>query len=288
MTHGRYQVVDSPALRSLIAESRRRRTPALFLCHIGDGIMNLWRRKQDGGRSAATGSEDDSGREIAVAGQRVPVRLRRSKRARRMLLKLHIESGGVELVLPPKATSAQAFRFLDQHTGWLAERLEALPPRIIFADGAVIPVLGIDHRIRWQPVRGGAVRRVGREIHVSGELSHLNRRVTDWLKSEAKREISDRSRTIAAQLGKMPARVSLRDTRSRWGSCSARGTLSFSWRLILAPEAVLDYVVAHEVSHLIEMNHGPRFWGLVDALVDDADAARAWLRRFGLTLHRYG
>ncbi len=226
--------------------------------------------------------------EIALAGRRVPLRLRRSKRARRMLLKLDIGSGGIELVLPPRATEAQARHFLDQNKGWLTAHLGDLAPPIRFADGVAVPILGVEHVIRWQPERRGAVRRSGRDILVGGAPEHLNRRVTDWLKAEARREIAPRARAQALKVDRRVTRISLRDTRSRWGSCSVRGSLSFSWRLILAPEWVVAYVVAHEVAHLVEMNHGQRFWALVNRLAADADGARAWLRSSGPMLHRYG
>ena len=102
------------------------------------------------------------------------------------------------------------------------------------------------------------------------------------------RNRSRRARLYAARIGKTVSRVTVRDTKSRWGSCSAAGALSFSWRLILAPEPVLDYVVAHEVAHLVEMNHGPRFWRLVRAMIADPSAQRAWLRRHRAELLSYG
>ena len=113
--------------------------------------------------------------------------------------------------------------------------------------------------------------------------------MTDFLKAEARREIGVRARAKAGQLGMPIKAIALRDTRTRWGSCSRKGGLTFSWRLILAPEFVLDYVVAHEVAHLKEMNHGPRFWALCESLTTaDAKVARAWLRANGGALHAYG
>lgn len=250
--------------------------------------MKIRLRKSAGAASFGPSGAVPAAAEIALAGRRVPLKLRRSKRARRMLLKLDIGSGGVELVLPPRATEAQAWHFLDQSTGWLSQHLPSLSPPVPFTDGAEIPLLGREYRIRWIAERRAAVRRVGGEILVGGAIEHLNRRVLDWLKAEAKREIQARVEILAARVGKRPARITLRDTKSRWGSCSSGGTLSFSWRLILAPEPVLDYVVAHEVAHLVEMNHGPRFWRLVSSLARQADEAREWLRTLGPALHRYG
>ena len=226
--------------------------------------------------------------EIVVAGRPVPLALRRSKRARRMLLKLDLRTGGIELVLPNRASAAQGLRFVEQQQAWIARRMASLPPRIRFEDGAEVPVLGSPCRIRHQPGRRGSVWLENAEIHVAGGAEHINRRVTDWFKDQARKQLGQRARAAAARLGKPVGRVTVRDTDSRWGSCSAAGTLSFSWRLLLAPEWVLDYVVAHEVAHLAEMNHGRRFWALVGMLHADIEAPRAWLRANGAALHRYG
>jgi predicted metal-dependent hydrolase len=151
-------------------------------------------------------------------------------------------------------------------------------------------VLGIPHLIRGDAGRlRGLPARFDGTITVPGAPDHLPRRLTDFLKAEAKREIGTRARAKAARLGRPVAAVTVRDTRSRWGSCSGAGRLAFSWRLIMAPEYVLDYVVAHEVAHLREMNHGPRFWKLCAQLTEsDPKAARAWLKRHGGALHAYG
>ena len=121
-----------------------------------------------------------------------------------------------------------------------------------------------------------------------GDPAHLARRVRDHLVSAARAELVPRARRLAARIGREVARVSVRDTKSRWGSCSGQGNLSFSWRLIFAPEPVLEYVVAHEVSHLAEMNHGPRFWRLVESLTPNSAAPRRWLKRHRNRLLAYG
>jgi predicted metal-dependent hydrolase len=123
---------------------------------------------------------------------------------------------------------------------------------------------------------------------VKGDPAHLARRVRDHLRQLAARELAQRARACAERIDKKIARITVRDTKSRWGSCSASGALSFSWRLIMAPDSVIDYVVAHEVAHLVEMNHGPRFWRLVRTLVPDAAAPRAWLKRHRARLFSYG
>lgn len=205
-----------------------------------------------------------------------------------MLLKLDLQAGGVELVLPKRASVVEGLRFLEQQRGWMTSRIGTLPPRVAFENGALVPLQGVPHRIRHLAGARGAVWLEGREIRVAGAAEHVRRRVRDWLRARAGTELGGRARALAGNLGLAVARVSIRDTATRWGSCSAAGALSFSWRLILAPDEVIDYVVAHEVAHLREMNHGPRFWTLVRRLSPQSDTARHWLRVHGPALYRYG
>ena len=180
-------------------------------------------------------------------------------------------------------------KFLDAQRGWIAARLEALPRQVRFAEGAVVPVFGVPHRIRRvdDPEAPPVVIADG-EIRVRGEPAHVPRRVRDHLAHLAARELARRARDYAASIDKRVMRVTVRDTKSRWGSCSSTGNLSFSWRLVFAPETVVDYVVAHEVAHLAEMNHGPRFWKLVRSLTPDTATPRAWLKRHRSELLSYG
>jgi predicted metal-dependent hydrolase len=216
------------------------------------------------------------------------VSVRVSPRARRLSLRVDAASRGVELVLPRRFSERTALGFVDAHRGWIAARIAAMPAARRLADGASVPVFGAPHRIRHVLDRAAApVTIADGEIRVRGDPDHLPRRVRDHLIALAKREFALRARALAARLGKTITRVGVRDPKSRWGSCSSTGSLSFSWRLVLAPDAVIDYVVAHEVAHLIEMNHGPRFWRLVASLVPDVDAPRVWLRRHRLELMSY-
>ena len=225
---------------------------------------------------------------LDVDGRAVPLVVRRNPRARRLIVRMDRSGEGVVVTVPAAYGVEDGVALARRKSGWIAARLAALPPRVPFTDGAVVPLLGTELRIRHQPGGRPPVRRAEGEIVVSGRSEHLARRLTDWLKGEAKREIVPRAQAKAAALGRPCGRITVRDTRSRWGSCSANGNLSFCWRLILAPETVLDYVVAHEVAHLVVRDHGPRFWRTVASLVEDGAAARAWLRRHGPALHRYG
>jgi predicted metal-dependent hydrolase len=156
-----------------------------------------------------------------------------------------------------------------------------------------LPLRGVEHRIVHRPgVRGTVWTETDTEgealLCVAGQAPHINRRVGDFLRREAFGDLDAASRRAADQLGVAIKRISVRDQSSRWGSCSTTGVLSYSWRLILAPPFVLDYLAVHEVAHLIEMNHSARFWRLVNSICSDAGRAKAWLDIHGTDLHRFG
>jgi predicted metal-dependent hydrolase len=227
-------------------------------------------------------------RMLCLSDRSVPLEIVRHAQAKRLSLRVDPASRQVRLVLPRRAGVAEALAFAERHRSWIEGQLDRLPERVPFEDGQVIPFLGENHTIRHQP---GSRRGVWREtgtIRVSGFEDHVPRRVLDFLKREARREIVTRAEALARQVERSVKRITLRDTRTRWGSCSPDGSLNFSWRLVLAPEPVLDYVVAHEVAHLVHMNHGRSFWALVGHLTGDVQATRRWLRLEGNDLHRFG
>lgn len=243
-----------------------------------------------GRRSAAPGVSIAEAQRRAVAlDLGAPVSIRVNARARRLLLRIDPSARQVELVLPNGVPAEHGLRFLEAQRGWIAARLEALPRPVPFADGAVVPVFGVPHRIvRERDPAAPPVTIADGEIRVRGAPEHVGRRVRDHLARLARQELSRRAHHYAAQIGRPVTRVGVRDTKSRWGSCSSSGALSFSWRLVLAPETVVDYVVAHEVAHLLEMNHGPRFWRLVRTMTPDCATPRAWLKRHRTELLSYG
>jgi predicted metal-dependent hydrolase len=232
---------------------------------------------------------EDVRRQVAALDLGVSVSVRVSARAQRIGLRIDAAERRVELVLPRGIPESQGLSFLVAKREWVAARFRALHEPVPFAEGVIVPVFGIPHRIRRDFDAGAPpVAIVAGEIRVRGEPEHLARRLRDHLAATARNEFADRARRLAARIGKSVGRVSMRDTKSRWGSCSGRGNLSFSWRLIFAPESVVDYVVAHEVAHLAEMNHGPRFWRLVESLSPNSAAPRAWLKRHRSRLLSYG
>jgi len=221
--------------------------------------------------------------------RKVPLVFRENRRARRIIMRLDYGAASVVVVLPKRTSRQEGKRFALSNKDWIEERLDQLAEPVPFRHGAVVPFLGEPHRIRHRPNARGVVWCEEGEIHVAGYEEHLPRRVHEWLKSEAKREIETRAREKAAALGKKITKISIRDTKSRWGSCTDEGELAFSWRLVLAPKYVLDYVVGHEVAHLKEMNHGPRFWKLCRELSPRSiNLARDWLEAHGTELYRYG
>lgn len=228
------------------------------------------------------------GRPLIVAGIAAPLELRVSARATRLTLRADSAAGIVRVTVPDRVPLREVERFVDRHRGWIADRAAGFETARPFVDGAVVPYLGVDHRIRHDPEGGRRVLRTGGELRVGGPAEHLARRLHAYLRTEARHALHARVRHHAERLEVTVAGVTVRDTTSRWGSCSADGRLSFSWRLILAPDWVLDYVVAHEIAHRREMNHSRRFWRLVEALHPTVPEARAWLRREGARLHRYG
>lgn len=223
---------------------------------------------------------------LDLGGHSVGVTVKRSAQAQRISLRIDPVRGPV-MVLPAKARLADAERFLLAHRIWLAERLARLPGKVALADGTSVPILGVPHPICHAPEARRGVWIEDGALMVSGRPEHVGRRAADFLKAEAKRLILPQAHGLAERIGRKPGRVTVKDTRSRWGSCSSAGDLAFSWRLVLAPDWVLTYVVAHEVAHLAEMNHSPAFWAVVDSLVGDPRPAKAWLKSHGPGLHRY-
>jgi predicted metal-dependent hydrolase len=230
--------------------------------------------------------------DITYEGVTYRVAVTRSSRARRITLRIRPGTSDPVLTVPSRGNLAVATDFALRHAGWLATRLARLPSRIPFRAGKTVPIRGLDHHIIETGALRGVVRakRVGevRTLEVPGSPEHVSRRVTDFLKREARRDLETAvTRHVAAS--KVAARrISIKDTKSRWGSCSANGALSFSWRLVLAPPFVLDYLAAHEVAHLRELNHSHRFWRVTRSLCRRTDEAEAWMKRYGASLHRYG
>ena len=216
----------------------------------------------------------------------VEVHLKRSARARRFSLRVSRLDGKVTLSMPLRAREGEALAFLKGNEDWLRQTLSAMPASALRAlgFGAAVPVEGRD--LVLIPASGRGVRVEGDRLMVSGDPATVGPRVAAWLKVLARDRLASASTRYAGLVGRSYTSLALRDTRSRWGSCSPDGRLMYSWRLILAPPQVLDYVAAHEVAHLVELNHSAAYWAVVTRICPDWKAHRAWLRAHGSTLHR--
>jgi len=221
---------------------------------------------------------------LAFGNPPIEIDLRRSARSKRLSLRVSRLDGKVTLTMPPRVAEREALKFLSTREDWLRGHLGQVTPM-----NAVR--IGGDLLFRGQavPVRAGPVRRaVLRDgvLLVPDAPETVGARVKAFVRLQARDLLAEASDRYAAQVGRPYTRLSLRDTRSRWGSCSSKGVLMYSWRLAMAPPAVLDYVAAHEVAHLVEMNHSQAFWDVVARLMPDYAQYRKWLREEGQMLHR--
>ncbi|SDZ42132.1 hypothetical protein SAMN05444004_1146 [Jannaschia faecimaris] len=212
----------------------------------------------------------------------IEVVLRRSARARRMSLKVGRSDGRVSLSLPVLMPLAEAEQFVAQQADWIARHVAAAPAPRRVQVGGVLPLMGRD--VPLVPGTGRSARFIGEAIVVADDMRAAPR-VKALLQTMARTHLAEAVDRHAEVLGRQPTKLTLRDTRSRWGSCSSRGELMFSWRLIMAPGDVLDYVAAHEVAHLAHMDHSSRFWAQVETLMPGYAPRRAWLKQHGAALH---
>jgi predicted metal-dependent hydrolase len=233
---------------------------------------------------------------LAVTHENViyKILVKRSPSARRITLRVRLAARDVIVTIPKRASIKTAQEFAQRHAPWIATRLGRLPRAVPFRTGEIIPIRGENHRIvHKQQIRGWVrVEQATEEdlpwLHVACDEQHIRRRISDFLKENAKSDLESAVRKYTQQLGYASRKVTVKDTSSRWGSCSASGALSFSWRLILAPSEVLDYLAAHEVAHLVHMNHSTDFWDLTRKLAPHTDNAEAWLIKNGASLYRFG
>lgn len=219
--------------------------------------------------------------------------VRRHPGARRLTLRVSRTRRAVIVTLPLQCDLDEAGTFLNRHIDWVRARLDSLPNHVPFEDAAAMPLRGVPHAIAFSGNKRSRIITVEKRgshptITVPGDVDLAANRLTRWLFDEAKRDLTESVEKHTRPLALQIKRIVVRDQTSRWGSCSTTGALSFSWRLILAPSFVLDYVAAHEVAHLVEMNHGPRFWALVKKICPEFETAKQWLQVLGPDLHRYG
>ncbi|MEL6209147.1 MAG: SprT family zinc-dependent metalloprotease [Pseudomonadota bacterium] len=216
----------------------------------------------------------------------VRVALRVSARARRFTLRLEQRGPGAVLTMPIGVSLATVQGFLHEHRRWLTRALESRPADIAVGQGTALPIDGTPLTVNLDP-NAGRTPRIQGACLILAPGGPVGPRLQGWLKTRARARLVPALQGYAAQLGRPVAAVALRDTRSRWGSCSSTGRVGLSWRLAMAPPAVQAYVAAHEAAHLVEMNHSPRYWAVLEGLMPDYAVHRAWLRTHGRQLQAY-
>lgn len=217
--------------------------------------------------------------EVCYQGAKIPVTVERNPQAKRVRLKVSRKTGRIVLVLPPRASQRAGLAFAQSKADWIAGQLNDLPRKNVFQDGMPLSFLGAPVVIHHSPLARRGVWLDENVIWVSGRAEHLPRRVSDFLKKEFSVYALKKARETATLVDVNVRKITIRDTVSRWGSCSKTGHLNLSWRLGLAPLFVADYVIAHEVAHLVEMNHSAAFWRVVAELCPDYRKAEAWLKK---------
>lgn len=219
----------------------------------------------------------------------MPVKLRVSPRARRMRLSVDPRTRSVLLTVPRRVSRRSALAWASGHRDWIEAALADIPADAPFAPGAMVPLYGQPHRIDWDPALPRRIDKGEGRLVMGGPAEGLERRLLRWLKAHALDLLGRETREYAAKAGVMASRVGIGDPVSRWGSCSSGGAIRYSWRLILVPDFVRRATVAHEVAHLVHLDHGREFHALVAQLLGaDPRPARAWLKREGAALHRIG
>lgn len=225
---------------------------------------------------------------IDLGDRSAPMTARVNRRARRLIVKVDPVKGCVIVTAPSRRALSDAIDFARTRARWISDELDAGAAARPFAPNESFPYRGASLTIELGASLRDGVRIERGRLIAGGDARHLNRRVTDWLKKEARSALTDRVEYYSAKVERRRGRITIRDTRSRWGSCARDGALSFSWRLIMAPPDILDYVAAHECAHLVHLNHSPAYWRLLTSLGVDAGAARDWFAANGQALYAYG
>ncbi|EZP71888.1 Metal-dependent hydrolase [Sphingomonas paucimobilis] len=233
----------------------------------------------------STGNSDGA---ILVDGVKVPVRVRRSARARAYRLSLDRTRGELRLSLPLRADLKRALGWAQGHEGWVRTQLASRLPVLVLDDGAIFPLEGRDVQIRWVAETSRTIRIEGGSLMLGGAAESVPQRVLRWLKARARAVLEAETIAMAQDHGLIVTSIGIGDPRSRWASCSSGGGIRYSWRLILCPAAVRRATVAHELAHLLHMDHSPAFHAAHQRILgEDPRPARAWLRAHGTGLHRF-
>lgn len=224
---------------------------------------------------------------LQVGDHTLPLKIRRHQRAKRICLRYNPTSHEINLTLPRHTRISDGINFLNEKSDWLISTLEEIPTQKQLKPGVCIWLAGERYRIKHEPNLAMPYQLRAGVLCIAGKREHFAHNVEDALKRIARQRITMLCLKFADRIGGRVARVTVRDTRSRWGSCYSTGNLSFSWRLIFAPRKVLEYVVAHEIAHLKHMNHSSRFWDLTEVICPNYHVPKEWLRVHGKELYRF-
>jgi predicted metal-dependent hydrolase len=234
-------------------------------------------------------SNSRSDPQVEIEGHSFPVRIKRTPQARRISLRADAIKREIRVTMPPYAPTSEALRFINQKRQWIAARMESVPENTPLCDGNEMAVEGTAHRIVWREDLPRSVAQKDGELRLGGPKDMVPQRILRWLQREARRTYTSEISHYCALAGEAVPRLQLGDPRSRWGSCSSRGTIALSWRLIMAPANVRRSVIAHEVAHMRHMDHSPEFYAWMDELFEgDRKVADKWLKMHGAGLHRVG
>ena len=227
--------------------------------------------------------------ELEIDGSGFNVDIVNNSRSKRLTLRLKPNGRGAKVTTPPHVGDRDIRNFIEKNKNWIRVRLARMPKLMIPEDGVFVPYEGVEHKITHLDRPRGIVeaKLVAGEptLLVPGQVEHMGRRVIDFMKKQARTKLDVAVNIHATSLGARPKTLRITDSKSRWGSCSSARTLSFSWRIVMAPCQVLNYLAAHEVAHLREMNHSPKFWQLVEDICPDMKQQKAWLKKHGRELH---
>ncbi|QTD54753.1 M48 family metallopeptidase [Parasphingorhabdus cellanae] len=234
-------------------------------------------------------STDQDELEIELAGRFYPLRIRKLRQSRSIAVSADIVKGEVRLTMPRYASTAQALRFAQSKSNWLAGRFADAPPPVPIINGTELAFTGESHFVRWSSNFSRKPLKIDDEIRVGGPEERIEGRVIDWMKDQARSIYADDLSYYCDKAATELPALSIGDARRRWGSCSGRKAIRLSWRLVMAPPMVRRSVVAHEVAHLRHMNHSPAFYTLLDTIFEgERRAADRWLKQHGSALHLIG
>ena len=223
---------------------------------------------------------------VRIRNEQVPLNVRISARARRIKIRLEA-SRQLTLVVPKQLEAQQALTFLKQEEAWIDRQLTRLEKPVELKPGVTLPLYGEEHILVHDPALRGLGAREDGVLILSGSAEFFKRRFEDWAKKDIKGYLRENVDVYSRKMGVRAGRITVRDQKSRWGSCSSKGHLNFSWRLIFMPRHVSGYVIAHEVAHLVHMDHSAAFWALVESHYPEMKSAKMWLKKNGSSVHRY-